>query len=77
MTDQTTPDVAQHLRAKLTETADNLRRDRVLTDRDLADAFLEVGAAVLARGFGPIATAELLRDLADQTEAAATGRKSH
>lgn len=62
------PTVARHLFDRLAETAEGLRRDRVLTDHEIAVAFMGVGVTMAQAAHGPMQAAEWLRDIADQVE---------
>ena len=57
-----------HLFDKLAETAEGIRQDRLLSDREIATAFLAVGLTVARHSFGPVQAAEWLRDCADNVE---------
>lgn len=57
-----------HLYRKLSEVGLNLRRDQVLSDFELAAAFLGVGVRMARNSHGPGVTAEWMRDIADQLE---------
>lgn len=62
------PTVARHLYDRLTETADKLRRDQVLTDHEIAVAFMGIGVTLAKNEHGPVNAAEWLRDIADHVE---------
>lgn len=62
------PTVARHLYDRLTETADKLRRDQVLTDHEIAVAFMGIGVTLAKNEHGPVGAAEWLRDIADHIE---------
>ena len=68
MTQTLNPEVARHLFDRLAETADILRRDRVLTDHEIAVAFMGIGVTLAKAEHGPMQAAEWLRDIADHVE---------
>ena len=68
MTQALNPEVARHLFDRLAETADILRRDRVLTDHEIAVAFMGIGVTLAKAEHGPMQAAEWLRDIADEVE---------
>ena len=68
MTQTLNPEVARHLFDRLAETADILRRDRVLTDHEIAVAFMGIGVTLAQAEHGPMQAAGWLRDIADHVE---------
>ena len=62
------PEVARQLFDRLAETAQKLRRDRVLTDHEIAVAFTGIGVTLAKAEHGPMQAAEWLRDIADHVE---------
>jgi len=62
------PIVARHLYDRLTETATKLRIDQVLTDHEIAVAFMGIGVSLAKAEHGPAMAAEWLRDIADHVE---------
>ena len=68
MTQTLNPEVARHLFDRLAETADILRRDRVLTGHEIAVAFMGIGVTLARAEHGPMQAAEWLRDMADHVE---------
>ena len=64
----TNPEVARQLFDRLAETADKLRRDRVLMDHEIAVALMGIGVKLAKAEHGPIQAAERLRDIADHVE---------
>ena len=62
------PEIAAQLLDRLAETAERLHRDRLVTDYEIACAFLSVAMTVSRAAHGPAATAGWLRDVADEIE---------
>ena len=68
MTSTPNPEIAQQLLDRLADTATKLSRDRVLSDYEIACAFLSVGMTMAKASHGPALAAEWLRDMADHVE---------
>ncbi len=68
MTTKTNPEVARQLYDRLAETAQKLRRDRVLTDHEIAVSFMGIGVTMAKAEHGAANAAEWLRDIADHVE---------
>lgn len=73
MTTAPDPAVASHLFDRLAETAERLRQDRLLTDHEIAVAFMSVGVTLARHAHGPMPAAEWLRDIADHVERGKNG----
>lgn len=68
MTQTLNPEVARQLFDRLAEAADKLRRNRVLTDHEIATAFMGIGITLAKAEHGPMQAAEWVRDIADHVE---------
>ena len=68
MTTTPNPAVAAQLLDRLAETAEKLHRDAVVSDYEIACAFMSVAITVARATHGPALTAEWLRDTADEVE---------
>lgn len=69
MTHETQVDPAEHLAARLAETAESLARTGTLDPRQIATALVSTGITVARTAFGPVATSVWLREVAAEIAA--------